>query len=62
MTPRSYIITVRMDYAKYLLKATPMAVQEIGYQVGYASEGMFCSTFKRVTGCTPSEYRSGAQA
>ena len=58
MTPRSYIIAARMDYAKYLLKTTTMAVQEIGWQVGYASEGMFCNTFKRITGQTPSEYRT----
>ncbi len=57
MTPRKYIINVRMDYAKYLLKSTDLPVQEIGFRTGYASESMFCTSFKRQVGVTPSEYR-----
>ena len=62
MTPRQYLIAVRMDYAKYLLKGTDLPVQEIGYSIGYASEGMFCTSFKRVQGVTPSEYRKDIRA
>lgn len=58
MTPRKYIINVRMDYAKYLLKTTALPITEIGYMIGYASESMFCSSFKKHSGVTPSEYRS----
>ena len=58
MTPRKYIINVRMDYAKYLLKTTALPITEIGYKIGYSSESMFCSSFKKHAGITPSEYRS----
>lgn len=61
MTPRQYIISVRMEHAKYLLKTTSFTVQEIGYMVGYASESMFCTTFKKQYGVTPSEYRSNGR-
>ena len=60
MTPRKYIIQVRMDHAKYLLKSTSLSVQEVGYKIGYASESMFCSSFKKSFGMTPSEYRADA--
>ena len=58
MTPRKYIINVRMDYAKYLLKTTALPIAEIVFRIGYASESMFCASFKKHTGVTPSEYRS----
>lgn len=58
MTPRKYIINVRMDHAKYLLKNTALPITEIGFMIGYASESMFCSSFKKHAGVTPSEYRS----
>ncbi|MGI6173947.1 MAG: helix-turn-helix domain-containing protein [Christensenellales bacterium] len=62
MTPRQYIITARMDQAKYLLKSTPLTVQEIGVKCGYSSASMFCASFKRVVGLTPSQYRNDASA
>lgn len=58
MTPRQYIISVRMNYAKYLLTTTAYSVQEIGYMVGYASESMFCTIFKKIQKITPTEYRT----
>ena len=57
MTPKQYVIAVRMDRARYLLKTTALSIQAVGRLVGYASESMFCATFKRVQGVTPSEYR-----
>lgn len=58
MTPRKYIIRVRLDYAKYLLKTTALSVMEIGLMIGYSSESMFCASFKKHVGATPSEFRS----
>lgn len=62
VTPRQYLITVRMDHAKYLLKSTALPVQEVGYSIGYASESMFCTAFKRYQGMTPTEYRNASAA
>lgn len=59
MTPRKYIITVRMEHAKYLLKNTTLPVQEVGYACGYVSDSMFCTVFKEHLGVTPTAYRNG---
>lgn len=59
MTPRKYLIAVRMEHAKYLLKTTALPVQEIGYTCGYASNSMFCTAFQKMIGLTPSQYRRG---
>lgn len=61
MTPRRYVIRVRIDHAKYLLKTTGQSIKEIGCTVGYKSAGMFCSAFKKYQGVTPSEYRNSAE-
>lgn len=60
MTPRQYVIASRMDYARYLLKSTSLPVKEVGYNIGYTSGSMFCATFKKIHGVTPSEYRDEA--
>ncbi|MBQ9198518.1 MAG: helix-turn-helix domain-containing protein [Clostridia bacterium] len=57
MTPRQYVIAVRMNHAKYLLTHTDLTVGTLAERVGYASESMFCATFKRTQGITPTEYR-----
>lgn len=62
MTPRQYVIASRMDYAKYLLKSTSLPVKEVGYSIGYTSESMFCATFKKCHGMTPTEYREESSA
>ena len=57
MTPRQYVIAARMNHAKYLLTHTDLTVGALAERVGYASESMFCATFKRTQGVTPTEYR-----
>jgi AraC-like DNA-binding protein len=49
----------RVEEAKRLLKEQPhVKVEEIAEQVGYLSKSSFNTAFKRITGKTPSEYRS----
>lgn len=62
VTPRQYIIASRMSHARYLLAHTDWTVSAIALQVGYASESMFCLTFKKTQGLTPTEYRTGREA
>ena len=59
MTPRQYLIAARMERARYLLKATNLPLQAISEQVGYASDNVFCTQFKRRYGLTPTEFRLG---
>ena len=49
----------RVGEAKKLLKDQPnIKVEEIAEQVGYNSKSSFNTVFKKLTGSTPSEFRS----
>lgn len=56
-TPHQYLISARLDYARYLLKTTTLTVQQVAGQIGYDSESMFCAAFKSKIGLTPTQYR-----
>ncbi|WP_053984485.1 helix-turn-helix transcriptional regulator [Niameybacter massiliensis] len=57
-TPYDYLITLRINQSKYLLKSTSMLVKEIAFEVGFNSESNFMSSFKKVTGYTPTAFRT----
>lgn len=48
----------RVEKAKEQLTATRLSVREVSLACGYADANYFARVFKRVTGMTPSEYRS----
>lgn len=56
-TPHQYLINTRLSAAKFLLKSSEASVKDIGFSTGFHSESSFCSTFKKHTGITPSQYR-----
>ncbi|MFD0670781.1 response regulator [Cohnella sp. GCM10027633] len=57
-TITEYLISVRIDRAKELLRElTALKTYEIGEKVGYADPAYFNKVFKKVVGCTPKEYR-----
>lgn len=58
-SPHEYIVAVRINYAKYLLKSTDRAIKNICFCTGFSSESSFCTAFKKSTGFTPMEYRLG---
>lgn len=58
MTPHQYLITTRLNSAKFLLKSTDISIKEIAFNSGFISESSFCSTFKKREHVTPSEYRA----
>lgn len=60
MTPHSYLLSVRINSAKFYLKTTSDSVKEIGFRCGFQSENHFCISFKKATGMTPSGYRGSA--
>lgn len=58
-TPHEYIILTRINAAKFYLKSSPtFPVKEICYSCGFTSESNFCTTFKKLVGMTPSDYRN----
>jgi AraC-like DNA-binding protein len=56
-TPHQYLLTRRLERARYLLRTTDRSVAEICLDVGFASVGSFTTTFRRHVGVTPTNYR-----
>lgn len=54
-----YLVELRMERAKKLLKEGKYKVYEISQKVGYQSEKYFFRVFKQYTGCSPIEYCRG---
>ena len=60
-TPHQYLIYVRVEKAKELLKAGS-SVSDVCYAVGFESLGSFSSLFKRIYQVTPLMYLKQQQA
>ena len=54
-----YLLQVRLDNAKQLLKSSSMTVAEISEKTGFQSLSYFSTIFKRETGLSPNQYRIG---
>ena len=54
---KDYLISVRINKAKELLKNTQLKIYEIANEVGYEDTRYFSDIFCRITGCLPSQYR-----
>ena len=61
-TPHQYLLTRRIERAQHLLHTSDLSITEVCFAVGLQSLGSFCTSFKRVTGMTPGEYRRTRQA
>lgn len=56
-TVTEYVIELRIQTAKKLLRTDKLSVREVGEKVGIPEEAYFCRIFKRREGCTPLQYR-----
>lgn len=56
-TPHEYVIQLRMEHAKYLLKTTSMPVKKIAEESGYGNSSSFVSAFTEKVGISPQQYR-----
>ena len=56
-----YIQRVKIEAAKMSLEKSRESVNEVMYNVGYTDTKAFRSTFKRITGLSPMEYRNKYQ-
>ena len=54
----AYLTEYRVKEAKRLLEQPTINVKEVGKAVGYMDPNYFARVFKRITGQTPTEYRS----
>lgn len=59
MSPRDYIVNVRLQYARELLQNPALTISEVALTCGYESIHAFSKMFKKHTGLTPSAYRTG---
>ena len=55
--PHQYLLTRRIDRGKALLAAGEASVTEIAVALGFADPSAFSTTFRRLTGGTPRDYR-----
>ena len=55
--PIEYVHEVRIDEARRILESSTIAVDDVGYSVGYQDPTFFRRLFKRRTGLTPAAYR-----
>lgn len=59
MPPFYYLNHIRVQKAKaYLINNDKMKIKEIGEMVGFNDTSYFCSTFKKIEGCTPVEFKN----
>ena len=56
-SPHEYIVLLRMDRAKYLLKTTTIPIKNIAFEVGYRSEASFSGAFTDRIGISPRKFR-----
>lgn len=52
-----YVVSVRIEQSKHLLRTTRMNLQTIAENVGYYDPKYFARLFKKTVGITPSEFR-----
>jgi AraC-like DNA-binding protein len=57
VTIEKYFICLRMEKAKELLMHDEFSIAEIAWQLGYSTQQIFSTQFKKETGKTPGEYR-----
>ena len=56
-SPLNYLITIRISEAIKLLKQNELSVTDIALDTGFYSSQHFSTTFKKLTGYTPSDFR-----
>lgn len=57
-SPNDYLISLRINQAKTLLKSTTLPASKIAHEVGIHNMNNFTNLFKKKTGMTPIQYRS----
>lgn len=58
VTAKEWIDRAVVTAAKVMLCHTRMPVGEIAYRLHFANDSFFCKYFRRLTGVTPTEFRS----
>ena len=62
ISPKSYLLKVRVEKSKELLERSDMKVSDIALSVGFSSQQRYNDIFKKYVGMTPLKYRKDAKA
>ncbi len=57
ISPKSYILKIRIEEAKELLENTDMKIADVARSVGFSSQQRFNDIFRKYTDSTPLKYR-----
>ena len=57
ISPKSYILKVRIEEAKELLENTDLKISDVALSVGFSSQQRFNDIFRKYTELTPLRYR-----
>ena len=57
-SPHEYLVTLRINRAKTLLRDSSMSIAEIAESVGYAYDTSFAAVFRSKVGMSPRQYRN----
>ena len=60
LPPHRFLVRCRIDEARALLADRTASIAEISRSVGFRTSSHFTTTFRRITGVTPSAYRRAA--
>ncbi|MCZ7557481.1 MAG: AraC family transcriptional regulator [Bacteroidia bacterium] len=58
VTIEQYIILQKIEYVKELLKYGELTLSEISYRMGYSSVAHVSNQFRKVTGMSPTQFKS----
>jgi AraC family transcriptional regulator len=56
-TPHEWLVIQRIDMARKLLEDRVLNITEVGLAVGYATPSAFTAAFRKIVGCTPTDFR-----
>jgi AraC family transcriptional regulator len=59
ISPNDYIAEKRIEHAKKLITETNPAISEIALPSGFSSQSHFTTSFRRLTGLTPTSFKKG---
>lgn len=57
VSPRQYLLSVRIDRAKEMLEVSDITITDIGLELGFSSSQHFAAVFKKIAGETAQGYR-----
>jgi AraC family transcriptional regulator len=58
LSPHQYILRERVEMAKRLIRTGQMSYAEVAQAAGFADQSQMATTFKRVLGAKPSQFRN----